>query len=201
MCRRAGRAVAALSGVELVAEPAPLKTGLDGTRSGALKGTHMKKIILAVAVAAVATMAVVASASADVPRYQPTATLVVTLTDAQPGNHHTFTITWTHPCGADGAFTGSGQGSPEAGGAHEAISGTLVGDQLTFAATYLDFIPGYTYTYAGPLAGGTLGGDAAGYHITAAVTTVDTYRNHGDYVSSQGGGSDAAHSCIGMPIH
>ena len=27
------------------------------------------------------------------------------------------------------------------------------------------------------------------------------YRNHGEYVSSQGGGSDAAHSCIGMPIH
>jgi hypothetical protein len=27
------------------------------------------------------------------------------------------------------------------------------------------------------------------------------YKNHGDYVSSQGGGSDAARSCIGMPIH
>ena len=27
------------------------------------------------------------------------------------------------------------------------------------------------------------------------------FKNHGDYVSSQGGGSDAAHSCIGMPIH
>ena len=26
------------------------------------------------------------------------------------------------------------------------------------------------------------------------------YKNHGDYVTSQGGGSDAAHSCIGMPI-
>ena len=26
------------------------------------------------------------------------------------------------------------------------------------------------------------------------------YKNHGDYVTSQGGGNDAAHSCIGMPI-
>jgi hypothetical protein len=26
------------------------------------------------------------------------------------------------------------------------------------------------------------------------------YRNHGEYVS-QGGSPDAAHSCIGMPIH
>ena len=34
---------------------------------------------------------------------------------------------------------------------------------------------------------------------TPIATT--NYRNHGEYVSSQGGGSDAAHSCIGMPIH
>ena len=26
------------------------------------------------------------------------------------------------------------------------------------------------------------------------------FKNHGDYVSSMGGGADAAHSCIGMPI-
>ena len=32
-------------------------------------------------------------------------------------------------------------------------------------------------------------------------TSTSNYKNHGDYVSSQGGGSDAAHSCIGMPIH
>jgi opacity protein-like surface antigen len=161
----------------------------------------MKKIILAVAVAAVATMAVVASASADVPRYQPTATLVVTLTDAQPGNHHTFTITWTNPCGADGMFTGTGHGSPEAGGANESITGTLVGDHLTFTATYETFIPGYTWSYDGPLSGAALGNQAAGYHATASVTTINSVKNHGDYVSSQGGGSDAAHSCIGMPTH
>ena len=31
-------------------------------------------------------------------------------------------------------------------------------------------------------------------------SNISTYKNHGEYVSSQGGGSDAAHSCIGMPI-
>ena len=31
-------------------------------------------------------------------------------------------------------------------------------------------------------------------------TNTSTFKNHGDYVSFVGGGSDAAHSCIGMPI-
>jgi hypothetical protein len=26
------------------------------------------------------------------------------------------------------------------------------------------------------------------------------YKNHGQYVKAMGGGADAAHSCIGMPI-
>src|SRR6478672_8743561 len=32
------------------------------------------------------------------------------------------------------------------------------------------------------------------------ITSSSTYKNHRDYVCSPGGGSDAAHSCIGMPI-
>ena len=32
-------------------------------------------------------------------------------------------------------------------------------------------------------------------------TNTSNYKNHGEYVTAQGGGSDAAHSCIGMPIH
>jgi hypothetical protein len=161
----------------------------------------LKKIILAAALAALASMAVAAFASADVPRYQPTASLVVSLTDAQVGNHHTFTITWTNPCGTDGAFTGTGQGSAAAGGANETISGNLVGDHLTFTAVYTSFIPGYTWSYDGPLSGAALGADATGYHATASVAAINSVKNHGDWVSSQGGGSDAAHSCIGMPVH
>jgi hypothetical protein len=91
-------------------------------------------------------------------------------------------------------------GCDVAGGAQETISGTLVNDHLTFTAIYETYLPGYTYTYDGPLSGGVLGGDAAGYAITATVTPITTYKTHGDYVSSNGGGDDAAHSCFGMPI-
>ena len=51
----------------------------------------------------------------------------------------------------------------------------------------------------GPLTGSALGDNATGYHATATVA-MTTYANHGAYVTSQGGGDDAAHSCIGMPI-
>jgi hypothetical protein len=156
----------------------------------------MKRIIFAAALAALASLAVAAFASADVQRYQVPTKLDVSLTDAQPGNHHAFTIT----SACDGTFTGTGQGSAEAGGANETISGTLVGDHLTFTARYTDFIPGYTWSYDGPLSGAALGMNATGYHAKAAVT-MSTFKNHGDYVSSVGGGDDAAHSCIGMPIH
>ncbi len=36
--------------------------------------------------------------------------------------------------------------------------------------------------------------------VSATTADLTHFKNHGDYVSSQGGGSDAAHSCIGMPI-
>jgi hypothetical protein len=159
----------------------------------------MKRLFFAVAIAAVASFVVAATASADVPRNQPPATLVVSLTDAQQGNHHTFTI--TNPSGTDGEFTGTGQGSPEAGGATETISGSLVGDHPTFTEIYTDFISGYTWSYDGPLSGTALGDNATGYHASASVTTNNSVKNHGDYVSSQGGGADAAHSPVGMPIN
>jgi hypothetical protein len=161
----------------------------------------MKRWIFAVAIAAVASTIVAATASADVSRNQPTATLVVSLTDAQPGNQHTFTI--TNPSGTDGAFAGTGQGNTAAGGATETISGNLVGDHLTFTAIYdqSSFWPGYTWSYNGPLDGAPLGDSAFGYHATATVTPINAVQNHGDYVSSQGGGSAAAHSPIGMPLN
>ena len=79
----------------------------------------MKKIFLAVAVAAVATMAVVSSASADVARYQ---TQSFTITAVQPeGAVGQWTNVWTHtynvtlnPC--DNTFSGTGS-----------LSGTLNG--------------------------------------------------------------------------
>ena len=94
----------------------------------------MKKIILAVAVVAVASMAVVSSASAGVARYQ---TQSMTLTAVQPeGAIGQFNNVWTHtynvelnPC--DDSFSGTGTlmgtlNGPVTGDI-ETITGQLVG--------------------------------------------------------------------------
>jgi hypothetical protein len=36
---------------------------------------------------------------------------------------------------------------------------------------------------------------------TVPTTVPTTYKNHGDFVSQNGGGSDNAHSPIGMPVN
>ena len=100
----------------------------------------MKKIILAVAVAAVATMAIVSSASAGVTRYQ---TQSMTITAVQPeGAVGQFNNVWTHtynvtlnPC--DNSFSGTGAlkgtiNGPYAG--TETITGHLDGDAVSFTA-------------------------------------------------------------------
>ena len=64
----------------------------------------MKKISLALAVAAIATMAVVSSASAGVARYQVATGLTVTATF----NGTTYVHTYTLDTNCDGSFTGTG---------------------------------------------------------------------------------------------
>jgi len=81
------------------------------------------------------------------------------------------------------------------------VSGTLNGSNITIHGAYHDG-SGYTWNYSGPLTGGGTGSDSLGLKWTVSFTTeTSNFKNHGDYVSSQGGGSDAAHSCIGMPVH
>ena len=55
--------------------------------------------------------------------------------------------------------------------------------------TYLDFIPGYTWSYDGSLASGTLD---IGYAATAVFTV--TSSNHGDFVSQSTDKAAAARS-------
>jgi hypothetical protein len=174
----------------------------------------VKKIILAVAVAAVATMAVVSSASADVARYQ---TQSMTITAIQPyGEVGQFGNVWTHtynvtlnPC--DSSFSGVGKQYDNLGNfyADEAITGTLNGNTVSFTATRSQ--DGLVYSLSkAPLDNSTVTDATSNPSVpwvlefrVKATTPVNTtaYKNHGEYVSSQGGGSDAAHSCIGMPIH
>lgn len=158
----------------------------------------MKKIIVAIAVAAVATIAFVGSASAGVARYQ-TQTSTLTVSALGGAYVHSYTIT-TNPC--DNTFTGSG--GIASLGLDETVSGTLHGQNITIDGAYLgSYNPGYTWQYDGPLSGGNAT-DSMDQTVPVTFTNTQTstsnFKNHGDYVSSQGGGSDAAHSCIGMPV-
>ena len=173
----------------------------------------MKKIILAVAVAAVATMAVVSSASAGVARYQ---TQSMTITAVQPeGAVGQWTNVWTHtynvtlnPC--DGSFSGTGSLERHAQrplqhrddhGPPRRERRQLHGDALRDGVVYsLSNAPldNSTVTLATSI---PVVPWALEFKVSATTSASSNYKNHGDYVSSQGGGSDAAHSCIGMPIH
>ena len=184
----------------------------------------MKKFILAVAVAAVATMGVASSASAGVERYQMQ---TMTITALQPENEYKqWTNVWTHtytvtlnPC--DGSFTGTGSVSGTLGGflSDETISGKFVGDDISFMATRKS--DGVKYELNGPIsdtltpieealigkawyADGTeinVSPNALEFRISGTTTNTSNYKNHGDYVKQAGDKADAAHSCIGMPIH
>ena len=167
----------------------------------------MKKIIAAVAsVTAIATLVVPSLAAADVQRYQEqTGTMTVTLPEY--GLVHTFNISALNPC--DGSFTATGVRN--VGGVTEDVTGALKGNQVSFAGVYTgsNYASEIGYTWH-TIGSGTLGttfkaADSTGLvfdvNVTANLTDSTHYKNHGDYVSSMGGGSDVAHSCIGMPIH
>ena len=178
----------------------------------------MKKIILAAAVAAVASLAVASFASADVTRYQ---TQSMTITAVQPKDTvgqfndvwtHTYTLT-LNPC--DGSFTGSGSvsGTPSASDPRgplgtETITGQRNSDgSISYTATRDD--SGEVYSLTNAKLDGTTEALATSnpvvsfpvtFHVNATTTAKTNYKNHGEYVSSRGGDDDAAHSCIGMPV-
>jgi hypothetical protein len=178
----------------------------------------VKKFLLAVAVAAVATMGIVSSASAGVERYQ---TQTLTITAVQPeGQVGQWTNVWTHtytaelnPCngsfsGGAGSFSGVGsvKGTNDPFVDTETITGDLDGNNVSFTATRDSDSLVYSLSNA-PLDGETVTLATSNpevswpleFKVTATIES-STYKNHGEYVAQQGGGSDAAHSCIGMPI-
>lgn len=144
----------------------------------------------------------VAAAPGGVDRYQTTTTVYHLMI----GNNHTFTLTFG--CGDVISATGS----QDVSGPVEDITASLSADG-TFVniilSTYVGGWAGSPYAWTGgfPVAGGTgtatVVGTATTYTFPVLVhpSTSSSYRNHGDFVSSMGGGSDAAHSCIGMPIN
>lgn len=130
------------------------------------------------------------------------------------GYGHTYSVV-INPCDG-GTVLASGwqwgaDGNPLTHNPDETITATLSADgtMLTFnPAVYAGTQWGNPYLWWGtfPVIGGTFtaydstGGVYPGVVITLTTTSATTWTNHGDYVSSMGGGDDAAHSCIGMPI-
>lgn len=178
----------------------------------------MRKLVLAATtIVALAVPTIVpALASADVARYQKqTATFTVT----QPRLvNHQFNTVYTHdikvtvnPC--DNTFTGTGTITGAQGEVipAEDVTGTFGDGTVSLSMTRpgqsysVDLVNGKTdgTTISHPTTSSDNGYvDVIDFTVTKPVfTNTSTFKNHGEYVSSQGGGSDAAHSCIGMPIH
>jgi ABC-type oligopeptide transport system substrate-binding subunit len=158
----------------------------------------MKRWIFAIAIAAVASIIIAGTASADVQRHQEPQTGTITVTWG--GFVHVFNVA-VNP---DGSFTGTGTSVQFGLVLNENIVGTLTNGNLTYMATY-DGTPydPYSWSYDGTAAGG-MASDSWDEHLPITVAydlTSSTYKSHGDYVSSQGGGSDAAHSDIGKPVN
>ena len=175
----------------------------------------MRKIIAAVAsITAIAGLAVPSLASANVARYQTEdATFTLTQPAGQVGQWgnvwtHNIKVT-TNPC--DGTFTGTGvesgqdQNGPQT--FNETVTGKFDNGVVSLTATRSD---GVVFSLANAPTSGTVTlatsipqvPQVLEFKVTPPqFSNTSNYKNHGDYVSLQGGGSDAAHSCIGMPIH
>ena len=167
----------------------------------------------ALALAAVAASIVAGTASADVARYQTQqATFTVTQPYGQVGQWQNL---WTHkltvtvnPC--DNTFSGIGlqYDNNNNSTSREDVTGSFNSDgAVNLTATRND---GVVWSLASaPMDNSSVTlattDPVVPWNVEMKVsqpkyTNLSTYKNHGDYVSSQGGGSDAAHSCIGMPI-
>ena len=101
----------------------------------------------------------------------------------------------------------------------ETITGKLDGNTISFSATRAS--DGVKYALSGPISETlTLEDDALiaqawfgdgtaidtspndlEFLVSKTTTNTSSYKNHGEYVKAMGGGADAAHSCIGMPIN
>ena len=157
----------------------------------------MKKVLITGM--ALAMLAVPAVASADVERHQ-TQSGSLTVTLPEYNLVHTFTGVEVNPCDG-GAFTGV-SGSRDVGEITEVVSGTIKGGVVQFSATY-DSVQENGYSWHSTTPGRAI--DSNGLNFDAIVDTSglksSNYKNHGQYVKAMGGGDDAAHSCIGMPIN
>ena len=117
-----------------------------------------------------------------------------------------------NPC--DGSFSGTGTAYPNNTATPTTISGWATGaDTFTFTDSYTvgsqtDYMVTANITvnddgsFSGTWSDNYAGGQQTGTVDAGApvMTGSSSWANHGQYVSSNGGGADAAHSCLGMPM-
>jgi hypothetical protein len=177
----------------------------------------MRKLILvAASITAIASLTVPALASADVARYQSE---TATFTTTQPaGVFGQFDNVWTHkytvnvnPCNSTFSGTGVETGQDQNGAQtfNENVTGTfnadgsisLVNTRSDGVVWSLDSVKTDGSVTLATLIAPAIPSNLEFKATAPVITNSSSFKNHGDYVSSQGGGSDAAHSCIGMPIN
>jgi hypothetical protein len=152
---------------------------------------------LAVATTGLASAPAFAAAGGSVARYQVTTTTYKVM--VLETYEHDYTVT-TNPCNGSITITG---GTPVDSGYYttESVNGSVSNGVISFNSTYDGpYNQGYSYYGSFPVGGGALSGQYTGT-VTVTGSSSTNYANHGQYVSQNGGGDDAAHSCIGMPIH
>jgi hypothetical protein len=185
----------------------------------------MKKLLITGILAA--SFIVPAVASADVPRCQvpltstTTAQFTATTPYGQVGQwQHVWTRDYTVTVNANGTFTGTGKVYRDGGAffANETINGTFNADKtISFTAGYTNVAgeSDFSYTLTNAPTDGTTATTPSetdpliNFNMDTKVstptmqeiTTSTTDQNHGQYVSAQGGGKDAAHACVGMPLN
>jgi hypothetical protein len=171
-------------------------------------------MIFAVAVAAVASITVAAVASAKVDRNQPAPTSAtfeltspMTPGDWSPG--HLWIQDYTVSVNPDGAFVGTGHvwNQENSTTVDENVTGSFTPTTVSLDAVRPG---GFEWSLTNAPFDGTTQTQidpnpavpwVVMMKVSTPVFTGETYKNHGDYVSSQGGGSIAAQSPIGMPVN
>ncbi len=165
----------------------------------------MRRVIVIV-MGAVFLMSVMAgSAGADVDRYQVTRTdYTVTYSIGGTDFPQTFTIDIS-PC--DGTFSGAGD-QPVWGSTW--TEGTIDGTTISYTTDYVVLGLPYTVTVVDAVydpATGDFSGtwsDTRGHAGNAvegvAGSSTSPYKNHGAYVQASDNKTEAAQSCIGMPV-
>lgn len=174
----------------------------------------MKKLKFILIGAALAALAIPSVASADVQRNQEqTATFTVKQPKDSTGQ---FSNVWRHefkvsvnPC--DGTFTGTAptySNSDSTPTWVEDVSGSFGNGTVSFATVPRGGGATFKVTDA-PMNNTTIHNvettwtaNEIEFQISPKTTTnTSEYKNHGQYVKAMGGGDDAAHSCIGMPVN